>query len=227
MLLSVCGIKAQKTQMSVDVKQPGTLAECIGKSNMFSVKDLTIKGQLNTDDVIFLREMAGRDTLCQEVKDGQLESLNLREVTFVADNRSFVRHEKTLEQIVTTGSDLPNRLFCGCHLKNITFPVGTRKIGEAAFYGNRLTSVVLPEYAELGSMAFAKNSELQEIIFPQTITSWMQHVFSGCDQIKVLKPNNVVYFAAILSPLWHHLSRSFSMDRYCMLMAISLINVQS
>lgn len=195
MLLSVCGIKAQKTQMSVDVKQPGTLAECIGESNKFSVKDLTIKGQLNTDDVIFLREMAGRDTLSQEVKDGQLESLNLREVTFVADNRSFLRQEEIKQQIVTTGSDLPNRLFFDCHLKNITFPVGTRKIGEAAFYGNRLTSVILPEYAELEDYAFARNSELQEVIFPQTITRWEQHVFGRCDQIKVLKPNNIVYLS--------------------------------
>ena len=45
-MLIVSCMTAQKTQMSVNVKEPGTLADCIGEKNILSVERLTINGQL-------------------------------------------------------------------------------------------------------------------------------------------------------------------------------------
>ena len=209
LLLSVYGAMAQKTSMSVDVRQPGTLAECVGDANKYSVKSLTIKGRLNTEDVIFLREMAGRDSLGHKVDLAKLESLNLQEASFVASPRPFLKKKDIIGWIATDGGDLPDYIFNGCQLKEIVFPKTTRKIGKQALYGNQLTSITLPEYAELGNWAFGNNQELQEVIFPQTLLSWLPCVFGDCSQLKELKANNVVYISG------QSIARMASLEQVC------------
>jgi hypothetical protein len=192
-VLMASDVMAQKTKMSINVKQPGTLAECIGKDNKFTVKRLTIKGRLNADDVIFLREMAGRDTLHQEVKNGKLESLNLLNASFVAGERPFAKGEKSVSRITTDGGDLPDMIFNACHLKELVFPKGIRKIGAQALYRNKLKSVILPEYVELGRSAFAQNFDLQEVQFPKTVEMWNIAAFAECNSLKEMNVNNVVF----------------------------------
>jgi hypothetical protein len=104
-VLIALSMSAQKVRMSVNVKQPGTLAICIGEKNKNSVEKLTIKGLLNRADVIFLREMAGRDSIGNEVEETRLKSVNLRKVTFEADTTCFVKNSvigDVLETVVQT-----------------------------------------------------------------------------------------------------------------------------
>lgn len=192
MVLMTSVMMAQQTRMSVDVCQSGTLAECVGQKNKLSVRDLTVKGQLNAADVIFLREMAGRDRQGEEVQGSHLTRLDLKDASFVADTCAFFHTSEGSTRITKTGSDLPDSLFYQCHLSEIIFPGSLHEIGAYALFGNQLETVVLPEYAALGRFSFANNQLLKKVVFPQTLLVYAQGVFSGCDQLERLDFGNVL-----------------------------------
>ena len=172
-VLVALSITAQKKQMSVNVKQPGTLAACIGEENKKSVEKLTIKGKLNSADVILLREMAGHDSSGNQVKGNKLTSLNLRKATFMADTTCFLRRkDKDLQaSLGKGGADLPDYIFFGCTLSDIVFPEGMQRIGIQALSWTKLTSVTLPENVSLERFAFANCKELTHVTFPHVCTS--------------------------------------------------------
>ena len=153
-MLIVSCMTAQKTQMIVNVKQPGTLADCIGEKNIMSVERLTIKGLLNAADVILLRLMAGRDTEGKEINGGKLSYLNLQKASFVADTICFVRNQDYQANLGEGGVDLPDQIFWGCRLKDLVFPDGIRRIGKYALSRTKMSSIVLPENVSLERCAF-------------------------------------------------------------------------
>ena len=48
-------------QTKVEVKTAGTLSTLIDASQKYEITSLAVSGDLNGDDILFLREMAGRD----------------------------------------------------------------------------------------------------------------------------------------------------------------------
>ena len=168
-VLIALSMTAQKTRMSVNVKKPGTLAACIGEKNKKSVEKLTIKGQLNSADVIFLREMAGHDSSGNQVKGNKLTSLNLRKATFMADTTCFLRRKDIHASLGNGGADLPDYFFFGCRLSDIVFPEGIQRIGREACCWTKLTSVTLPENVSLMPFAFGDCKELTQVIFHHVI----------------------------------------------------------
>lgn len=196
-VLIALSITAQKTRMSVNVKQPGTLAACIGEINKKSVEKLTIKGKLNSADVIFLREMAGHDSSGNQVKGNKLTSLNLRKATFMADTTCFLRRkDKDLQtSLGKGGADLPDFIFFGCTLGDIVFPEGMQRIGKQALAYTKLTSITLPEYVSLESLAFANCKELTQVTFPHVINEIHYGSFWGCDKLEHLDINNIILLA--------------------------------
>ena len=193
--LILLSITAQKTQMSVNVKQPGTLAACIGEKNKKSIEELTIKGQLNRADVIFLREMAGRDTVGNLVEGSKLACLNLKKVTFAADTTCFVRRKNYQASLVEGGADLPDYIFFGCGLSNIIFPDSMKRIGMHALSNTKLTSVTLPEDVSLERFAFANCKELTQVTFPHVLNEIRNGAFYGCDKLDHLDINNIKYLS--------------------------------
>lgn len=194
-LLIVLSMTAQKTRMSVNVKQPGTLAACIGENNKKSVEKLTIKGQLNSADVIFLREMAGHDSSGNQVKGNKLTSLNLRKATFMADTTCFLRRKDIHASLGNGGADLPDYIFFGCTLSDIVFPESMQRIGKQALAYTNLISVTIPEYVSLESLAFANCKELTQVTFPHVINEIHYGSFWGCDKLEHLDINNIILLA--------------------------------
>ena len=168
-MLIVSCMTAQKTQMSVNVKEPGTLADCIGEKNILSVERLTINGQLNTADVTLLRLMAGRDMEGKEVDGGKLSYLNLQKATFVADTVCFVQNQEYKANLGEGGADLPDQIFWGCRLKELVLPEGIQRIGKYALSHTKLTSIVLPESVTLERCAFYECKELTHVTFPKNL----------------------------------------------------------
>lgn len=191
-VLIVLSMTAQKTRMSVNVKKPGTLAACIGEKNKKSVERLTIKGRLNKADVIFLREMAGRDSIGSEVEETHLTSVNLRKVTFEADTTCFVKNKNYRGSLGNGGADLPDFLFFGCRLSDIVFPEGIQRIGREACCWTKLTSVTLPENVSLMPFAFGNCKGLTQVKFPHVLNEMYYGPFYGCDKLEHLDINNIV-----------------------------------
>lgn len=54
-------LQADAKRIKVDVKTPGTLATLVGDKNKNKITAITLKGRLNSADLRYLREMAGRD----------------------------------------------------------------------------------------------------------------------------------------------------------------------
>lgn len=190
-VLIVLSMSAQKTRMSVNVKQPGTLAACIGEKNKKSVERLTIKGKLNRADVIFLREMAGRDSIGKKVKGNKLKSLNLRKATFVADTTCFLRKKDLQASLGKGGADLPDYFFFGCEINSIVFPDSMKRIGIQALSDTKLTAVTLPEYVSIEPYAFANCKELTHVTFPHVLNEMYSGPFYGCDKLERLDINNI------------------------------------
>ena len=192
-VLIALSMSAQKTRMSVNVRQPGNLAACIGENNKKSVEKLTIKGLLNRADVIFLREMAGRDSIGNEIEETHLKSVNLRKVTFAADTTCFVQSEKYKARVGEGGYDLPEYIFFGCRLNEIVFPEGMQRIGQRALSQTNISSVTLPENVSLEPFAFANCKELIRVTFPQVLNEMYSGPFYGCDKLDKLEINNIKY----------------------------------
>ena len=192
-VLIALSMSAQKTRMSINVRQPGNLAACIGENNKKSVEKLTIKGLLNRADVIFLREMAGRDSIGNEIEETHLKSVNLRKVTFAADTTCFVQSEKYKARVGEGGYDLPEYIFFGCRLNEIVFPEGMQRIGQRALSQTNISSVTLPENVSLEPFAFANCKELIRVTFPQVLNEMYSGPFYGCDKLDKLEINNIKY----------------------------------
>lgn len=192
-VLIALSMSAQKVRMSVNVKQPGTLAICIGEKNKNSVEKLTIKGLLNRADVIFLREMAGRDSIGNEVEETRLKSVNLRKVTFEADTTCFVKNKCYWGCLGNGGADLPDYIFFGCRLSDIVFPEGMQHIGKEACCWTKLTSVSLPENVSLKPFAFANCKNLVQVKFPHVLNEMYSSPFYGCDKLEKLEIQNIKY----------------------------------
>ena len=191
LMLMALSMTAQKKQMSVTLKRPGTLAACIGDKHIKSVEELTIKGQLNTADVILLRLMAGRDVACKEIEGGRLSSLNLRKATFAPDTACFIRNQKIQTNLGEGGADLPDFIFYGCRFSDFTFPEGIKHIGRQALSKTKLRSIVLPENVLLGPFAFYDCKELTKVVFPTVIKDMYNSPFLGCDKLERIDLNNI------------------------------------
>ena len=190
-LFFVLSMNAQKASMIVNVKQPGTLAACIGEKNKKSVERLTILGKLNSADAVFLREMMGRDTKGHEVAGGRLTNLNLQNTTFMADTTCFVRGEKYQASLGEGGSNLPEYLFYGCRLSGIIFPEGMKRIGASALRNTFLKEIILPENVTIEALAFADCKELTQVTFPQVLNAMYSAPFFGCDKLENIVINNI------------------------------------
>lgn len=91
-MLFACVAGNAQVAKTVNVKKPGTLAELLTDDEKTSVIELTISGKLNSRDIAVLRRMAGAEEIESEFTwTGKLESLDIREASFVNDKTPFLK----------------------------------------------------------------------------------------------------------------------------------------
>lgn len=73
---------------SVELTAAGTLSTTIDAAEKLTITSLTIKGDINGDDLLYIREMAGRD-IKSDPTSGKLEILDLTDANFVAGGGNF------------------------------------------------------------------------------------------------------------------------------------------
>ena len=117
----------------VTLETPGTLAEVVEAQRPegnIVLGTLSVTGDINSDDLRYLREQTGCDAMCEKTT-GRLEILDLSEARFVEGGEPYITLGNA--NLVTTNDSLPERAFYGCKkLKELKLPKGIKHFGAGA-----------------------------------------------------------------------------------------------
>lgn len=172
--------------LQLHLNQPGTLGEVLGNKK-HQITSLKLTGPINGDDIIVLRDMAGRyqsyqgtDSYGNPVNipgysEGQLESLDLSGAHIRAGGGMYAAvayaavedgGETRSVNIATENDVVTNDMFRNlpklCHL---ILPESAEKIGDQILYESESlkTLVIGPKVKEIGFYAFGLCLNLEEI----------------------------------------------------------------
>ena len=193
-------------QITINVPKAGTLSSKYGNSD--KVKKLTnikFTGELNLDDIKFIRELVGCNDDAEKAYDGHLQHLDLSEVTLKNEGEPFkangngsepvcfdedgsvnymFAYSKELQSIVLPNQMeiIGNNAFCQCdNLQNVTLPSRLKKIKYYAFgWDKKIEALSLPStLREIGKCAFAY-SGIASIEIPSGVKNIETSTFRSC-----------------------------------------------
>lgn len=182
--LLIAGVK------TVNVKQPGTLASKVGEKNKYTTTAIRIKGSLNSDDVRFLRDMAGGDTLFKKTP-GKLVDIDLSEVSFVPGPESILG-KKSAYRIKGKHSIPPTFLY-NCPVRRVVLPQRLDTIDRWAFSGTLLKELIVPDGVYVASKAIASDSLLEVLRLPEIKGQAVAPSQSGLRGVKRVSYGDVDY----------------------------------
>ena len=182
---------ASFAQTVVTLDKAGDLSKKIKDTEKFTITSLIVSGSINSDDVRFLREMAGRDMDGYET-DGKLSSLDLSDAKIVMGGGNYYKVKRGLSfkyYNIKENDVVDSHMFYNCRsLTSLKLPKTVKKIEQYAMqYCKSLQKCTLPEsLSEINDKAFA-NTSLSEITFPASLTSIKYEAFYECSNLKTLR----------------------------------------
>ena len=182
---------ASFAQTKVTLDKAGDLSKKIKDTEKFTITSLIVSGSINSDDVRFLREMAGRDMDGNET-DGKLSSLDLSDAKIVKGGGNYIKVKIGLSfrfYNITENDVVGFYMFYNCRsLTSLKLPKTVKRIELYAMqYCKSLQKCTLPEsLSEINDKAFA-NTNLSEVTFPASLTSIKYKAFSECSDLKTLR----------------------------------------
>ena len=190
-------------QVKINVEKAGTLCDMLSIEQKHSITNLKVSGELNIEDVKFIREMAGSYSShgTRLDPDGKLQHLDLSDVTFVSggsftvyDGGGGAGENFWLEKVNIMPDSIEGPTFALLpNLLTIVLPSRTVKIGKEVFSMNRnLVSVALPSgLIKIDNGAFSACSNLSAIKLPISLKKIGDYAFSGCTNLTsiVLPPD--------------------------------------
>lgn len=130
MIIGIKGERRELTEKDITLEQVGTLSTLISKEEMNQVGTLKVSGNINSDDLLFLRKMAGVDENNTRT-DGYLHHLDLSDATIVEGGSPYLIDGS--KRLTTANDELPERAFYGCRqLQTLKLPAGLKHIGDGA-----------------------------------------------------------------------------------------------
>lgn len=210
-------------QTKVEVKTAGTLSTLIDASQKYQITSLAVSGDINSDDIRLIREMAGRDRI-GNATEGKLVHLDLSNASIVEGgdpyanmyNNDWTTKANVMTQYMFDHSNLESIVFpktitaieaafgdCYYLTGTVTIPDNVTRVGNYAFSAcTQVEHFVLPKkladgsgYTEkaLGTHAFESCRMLKDIVIPEGVTR-LQNSFSYCDELAdVTIPSTVTY----------------------------------
>lgn len=188
----------QKSKM-VTLETAGTLKDKIGSNEKFSITHLKVSGPINTNDIQYIREMAGcyYDTNGSKY-NGSLHHLDLRDASYSADGHAIDVYDPAgnialmyIANFIMQGNVLTTtHLFFGLDgLQTVILPNNEKEIGEHMFEGcYNLKSIEIPLSVQaIRSYAFFGCSSLEALQLPYGITCIEDAVFDNCFNLKEIK----------------------------------------
>lgn len=167
----VCPEGKNLKETVVEITTPGTLAELLGDA-IWDIVELTVKGPINGDDLMTLRQMAGcGETLADEDDiHFSLKKLNLLDAQIVKGGM-YIAPQDYLEE----DDILPRNIFNHSCLRILITPKTLKRIDYGAFNNSDfLEEVVLNEGLEaIGKYAFSftrwTDAKIKRLHIPSTV----------------------------------------------------------
>ena len=133
----IIGVYPQPTEfedLEVTVNTPGQLSELVPDELIGMVGSLKVKGDINSSDLLQLRELAGSDVNGNR-NAGWLQTLDLSEARIVKGGDAYFESAaKGGKQYVTDDDVLGEYAFFNCRtLRSLTLPKGLKRISPSAF----------------------------------------------------------------------------------------------
>lgn len=172
----------EKVEMRINVSTAGSLHELIPDTKKYEITELTLSGNLNGDDIRYIREMAGID-YAGERTEGKLVYLDLLEANIVSGGKVYndVYH--------TTNDEIGLCMFEGCQLFSIILPRSITYCNNYSFDGcYNLTSISIPNsVTSMGSSVFINCTNLTTIELPSELESIGFYFFQRCTNLTSIK----------------------------------------
>lgn len=174
-------------QVAVNVEAAGTLRSKIAIEDKFRITNLKLTGELNVDDIMLIREMAG----CYyndngDKYDGHLQHLDLSGAKFVGGGEFAVYDGSNSNTAKFTNNAVGDYVFYALEsLKTIALYDDLKEFGSSAFAGcKNLTSVSFPRLlTKIKDSAFVGCSSLTSVSFPKILTEIGGSAFAGCSSL--------------------------------------------
>lgn len=185
-LLAFAATTSHAQTKSVEVLDPGTISLEIPETEKNAITDLTVTGQLNGTDMLYLIEMAGTTVYHDKEKTaGQLIHLNLDGAQIVEGGVQYSKWPNYSTSLNTVGSNM----FKFTQLESLTLPAGTTAIGDNAFdHCAALTALQIPaSVTSIGSYAFHECFMLTTLTIPEGVTAIKDGTFMSCTALHTIK----------------------------------------
>ncbi|MDP4277101.1 MAG: leucine-rich repeat protein [Bacteroidota bacterium] len=187
-LLKGLDLQAQDVAVTLHVATAGTLSTLIDSNQKNQITKLTLTGNLNGDDIRYIREMAGCDVHGQPIP-GKLSVLELSGANIVSGGGYYFYYNVYSRSYYTAADTISQLMFFGCPgLTSIALPNSVTAIVGSAFYNcTGLTSIAISSSAiSIGSLAFQGCSGLTSITIPSSVTSIENLAFDHCTRLTEL-----------------------------------------
>lgn len=202
LIMLMCGVRVAcaddsglvTQQITVNVPTAGTLSNIIQSDKMFKITNLKITGFLNSDDIRFIRKMAGCYYNGNGSKyDGHLQYLDLGSISQISYVHSFEFYDENGYR--STLNDCLFPLAYLYNLKTVVLPNLYKDYNFSLMGCRNLTTAKMPDNLEkIGNNTFKDCSSLVDISLSPTITSIGEYAFSGCSSLTEIQiPVNVTY----------------------------------
>ena len=179
LLLLACLLLYNNLQaITIHVETAGTLPSLIAESEKYEITELTLTGNLDSRDIRFIREMAGRSYF-GDVTNGKLAVLDLADANIISykpidssdsENSAYfcypVHYPLYYAYYFTRDSTISEYMFYRCNnLTTIIIPNSTKLINIYGFQScTGLTSIIIPNsVTSIGFSAFRSCTGLTEI----------------------------------------------------------------
>lgn len=184
----------------ITINEAGTLKDFIDINNLESYKSISIKGEINGTDILYIRRMINLKCLdlseCKIVNGGSSYNFNY----YTSDN--VIGHYMFYQMASLEKVYLPkecNRI--GDHAFGLCFNLNEiimydeiLSIGNLSFSGTNLKNITLPNKLEsLGNQTF-KGCEFEILILPKTLMNLGSYAFNQCNNLKE------IHFKSITPP---------------------------
>ena len=188
-VLSIGTIQAD-VAITLNVATAGTLSTLINSSKKNLITSLTLTGNLNGTDILYIREMAGSDVNGNPTS-GTLSILDLSGANIVTGGSAYYYSDY---YYYTAANTITPFMFYNCNkLTSITIPNSVTSIAYGAFSGcTGLTSITMPNgVTSIGDEAFSNCKGLTSIIIPNSVTSIGEGAFGCTGLTSITMPNGV------------------------------------
>jgi hypothetical protein len=152
-LMLLCGIDASAYYpKTVNVQTTGTLSTLISSTEKNKITHLKVSGKIDGGDILFIREMAGRD-FNMNATSGQLNFLDLKDAEIVSSNTPYVHYME--RSYCAFDDELGDFMFMSTKLDTVYAPKSAISVDKYCFFNSNLNCFSNSSIKKYAEYAFA------------------------------------------------------------------------